>query len=67
MRALLGKVDLAPSVGTYHWLGAGIYFWENDPERALWWAEEKASRGEIKEPFVVGAIIDLRNCLERRA
>lgn len=48
----------------YHWLGAGIYFWENDKHRALEWAKEKASRNELKDPFVIGAILDLKNCLD---
>ncbi len=48
----------------YHWLGSGIYFWENDPDRALEWAQEKASRGELKEPFVIGAVLELGRCLD---
>jgi len=51
----------------YHWLGDGIYFWENDPHRALEWAIEKASRNELKGaggPFVIGAVIDLGRCLD---
>jgi hypothetical protein len=48
----------------YHWLGSGIYFWENDKERALEWAQEKASRGELEDPFVIGAVIELRRCLD---
>lgn len=27
------------SKNSYDWLGKGMYFWENDPERALEWAE----------------------------
>jgi hypothetical protein len=54
----------APSGLKYHWLGSGVYFWENDPARALEWAAEKASRGAISEPFVVGAVIDLRRYLD---
>jgi hypothetical protein len=48
----------------YHWLGYGLYFWENDRERALEWAQEKASRDEIKSPTVIGAVIELGNCLD---
>ncbi len=48
----------------YHWLGSGIYFWENDHDRALEWAKEKAGRGEIKEPFVIGAVIEPGRCLD---
>jgi hypothetical protein len=41
-----------------------VYFWENDADRALEWAEEKASRGELKDPTVVGAVIELGQCLD---
>jgi hypothetical protein len=46
----------------YDWLGHGIYFWENNPERALDFANEKKRRNEIKDPAVVGAIINLGYC-----
>jgi hypothetical protein len=46
--------------GDYH----GIYFWEGNPARAQEWAELKQQKGEIETPFVVGAIIDLRRCLD---
>lgn len=48
----------------YDWLGPGAYFWESDPMRALEWAKWKAERGEYETPAVVGAVIDLRNCLD---
>lgn len=59
---------LASSTNAYDWLGAGIYFWENDPKRALEFAEEAVekphlSKGRITKPFVVGAVIDLGLCL----
>jgi len=45
-------------------MGTGIYFWESDPQRALEWAQQKAKRGACNDPFVIGAAIDLRNCLD---
>lgn len=54
------------SSNDYDWLGSGIYFWENDPERAMQFAVEgmdgKVTKGKIKKPFVVGAVIDLGLC-----
>jgi len=51
---------LRQSANTYDWLGHGIYFWENNPERALEWAmKSKKSR-----PAVVGAVLDLGHCLD---
>lgn len=64
MAALTGASPLLPSEKAYDWLGSGIYFWENDPERAMEWATQKADSGAYTEPFVVGAIIDLGNCLD---
>ncbi len=65
---LAGKQDLRNSENDYDWLGHGIYFWENNPKRALQFAKEGSGgrRGEgsiIKEPFVIGAAIDLGHCL----
>jgi hypothetical protein len=41
-------------------LGAGSYFWEEDPLRAYLWAQERRP----DSPCVVGAVIDLGNCLD---
>lgn len=51
---------LKMSKNPYDWLGHGIYFWENDPGRAWTWAQEK----HCKEPYVLGALIDLKYCLD---
>ncbi|WP_316825530.1 hypothetical protein [Pedobacter miscanthi] len=48
----------------YDWLGHGMYFWENNLERATLWAKDKERRGEIKEASVVGAVLQLGNCLD---
>ena len=65
---LSGKAKLNPSMNMYDWLGSGIYFWEQSPKRALEWAQScvdtpKMTNGQIKEPFVLGAIINLGLCL----
>ena len=68
MRLLNGSDELRPSINAWDWLGPGIYFWEHNPQRALTYAEEAADRaqkfsGSIKVPFVVGASVQLGNCL----
>lgn len=63
-RAIGGEIDLLQSKRDFDWLGPGAYFWESDPQRAMEWAEWKASRGDYTRPAVVGAVIDLRNCLD---
>lgn len=55
-----GVQHLTPSNNDYDWLGTGIYFWLNDPKRALEWAQES---DKIKEPSVIGAVINLGSCL----
>lgn len=63
-----GRLELRPSENDYDWLGHGIYFWENDPARALEYAQllkhrPKRGRGTIDEPAVLGAVIDPGHCL----
>lgn len=48
------------SENIYDWLGNGIYFWENDYDRALEWAEKSK---KYENPAVLGAVIDLGYCL----
>ncbi|HMN73165.1 MAG TPA: hypothetical protein PKA55_14975 [Rhodoblastus sp.] len=62
--AIAGAIDLVESDQSYDWLGPGIYFWESDPQRAFEWAAWKVRSGKYKRPAVVGAAIDLGNCLD---
>jgi hypothetical protein len=55
---------LDQSRDTTEWLGHGVYFWENDPERALDWARHGKTKGMITSPDAVGATIDLGFCLD---
>lgn len=48
----------------YDWLGHGMYFWENNPERARQWALQKRKAGTLQEPAVIGAVIDLGRCFD---
>ena len=59
-----GNEHLQPSRKDYDWLGHGIYFWEGNYARAMAWAQDRQKQGKIKVPFVLGAIIDLRHCLD---
>ena len=63
-----GKDELRPSQNDYDWLGHGLYFWEDGYERALRWATEqsksKRPQNRIKNPGVLGAVIDLGHCLD---
>jgi hypothetical protein len=63
---LTKQKEFKHSNNLYDWLGHGIYFWENNYERAKQYAIEdsKRPRSKIKEPFVLGTILDLGNCLD---
>jgi hypothetical protein len=45
-------------------LGHGLYFWENNYDRALEWANYKKKRGAIDEPAVIGAVLYLGHCCD---
>lgn len=67
-RVLLGEAKLDHSKNDYDWLGSGVYFWEGNPSRALEYARflkahPQKGKPPIQDPFVVGAVIDLGNCL----
>ena len=59
------KETLHPSQNPWDWLGHGFYFWEDSPGRAKRWAEVESQRSgsKIKQPAVLGAVIELGNCL----
>jgi hypothetical protein len=62
---LAGKGRLEFSQNDYDWLGKGIYFWEHGPTRAQEWAHSRPGTGaRIKNPSVIGAIIQLGNCFD---
>lgn len=62
-------VVLKPSENDYDWLGSGMYFWENNYERALKYTKDLKNnpikvQSSIKKPSVIGAVIDLGHCLD---
>jgi hypothetical protein len=65
---LAGKSEFRPSQNAHDWLGHGVYFWENNPRRAIEWAQFMANhslfKDRVKNPYAVGAVIDLGNCLD---
>lgn len=68
LKILNGADVLKPSENTWDWLGPGVYFWEQNPIRALEYAiacatGKQKNKVPIKTPFVIGAIIELGNCL----
>jgi len=58
------NLGLKKSEQDHDWLGSGVYFWQGSPARAWDWAQKRRAAGRIKTPFVIGAIIDLKVCLD---
>jgi hypothetical protein len=64
-KVLLNNPDnIKISKNPYDWLGYGMYFWENNYERAWQWAFDKHRRGEINHPAVIGAVLQLGFCCD---
>jgi len=59
------KDSLHLSQNPWDWLGHGYYFWEDSYARAKSWAVAESRRrgSKIQRPAVLGAVIDLGNCL----
>jgi hypothetical protein len=68
LKVLNGQDSFRASNNRWDWLGLGLYFWEQNPLRALEYAIDSA-KGEqfnkvrIKIPFVLGTSIHLGKCL----
>ena len=61
---LLNSSAMPISEKPFDWLGHGMYFWENNAERALEWANVKQAKGSIEEAAIIGAVIDLGYCCD---
>jgi hypothetical protein len=66
LQILNQEKEFKPSDNQYDWLGDGIYFWENNLHRARQYAQTASQRknSSIKTPYVLGAILELGNCLD---
>ena len=68
-KILRGEEHISQSGNAHDWLGEGAYFWENNPRRAIEWAEFIKAHPtwyakRVEQPFAIGAIIDLGHCLD---
>lgn len=59
-QVISGGDTLKKSQNEYDWLGHGVYFWEQNYQRAYDWAQMSP---KIETPAVVGAVLDLGYCL----
>ena len=56
--------DFRLSKKDHLWLGKGIYFFQDAPGLAWWWADRKAKKEHASEPAVVKAKIDIIDCMD---
>ncbi|KAA2244514.1 hypothetical protein F0L74_00610 [Chitinophaga agrisoli] len=61
---VFGHSSLRPSKNKWDWLGGGMYFWQNNYERALQYATDPPTKSAIKTPAVLGVIFNLGHCLD---
>lgn len=59
-----GQIMMKASHNGYDWLGSGMYFWQNNHERAMDFAKQAPGKSKIKAPGVLGAVFSLGNCLD---
>jgi hypothetical protein len=69
--SLLNGAPFDSSQNDWDWLGHGVYFWEVNPVRGLEfahvlqrWRAENGRLPQIREPYVIGAVVDLGFCLD---
>ena len=55
-----GEKRFLMSANDYDWLGKGVYFWQDSPQRALDWAEKR----HHDQAAVLVATIQLDSCLD---
>lgn len=69
LKVINQEIDLNASENDYDWLGHGIYFWDSSPDRAYEYAtylrdNPSKAKNPIKDPAVVGAVINLGFCFD---
>jgi hypothetical protein len=63
-RIIFNQSSLKLSKNPWDWLGEGMYFWQNNYERALHYATHPPTKSTIKTPAVLGAVFTLGQCLD---
>jgi hypothetical protein len=61
---VISKTSLRHSNNSWDWLGDGIYFWQNNYERAYHYANNPPPKVKIDNPSVLGSVFSLGNCLD---
>lgn len=61
---IAGSIVMKASKNKYDWLGSGIYFWQNNYERALDFSKNPPGKKKNEHPAVLGAVFCLNHCLD---
>lgn len=62
---ILNTKTFMPSPGTHHWIGPGVYFWQDAPLRAWEWALYASRRDTARSPpAVIRAAISISHCFD---
>lgn len=61
---IIGRQRMKLSNNPWDWLGDGMYFWQNNYERAWLYANNPPGKSKIKKPAVLGAVFCLGHCLD---
>lgn len=56
--------NFTPSESPIEWLGHGIYFWQDNPLRAFYWAARNSDKSSYEELAIVQVRLNLANCLD---
>jgi len=63
-KIVLHQTMLRSSKNKWDWLGEGMYFWQNNYDRAMHFATDPPVNLKIPKPAVLGAVFSLGNCLD---
>ncbi|MBV7533215.1 hypothetical protein [Chitinophaga sp. sic0106] len=63
-KVINGNTTLRSSKNSWDWHGDGIYFWQNNYDRAWDYAKNPPKGVKINTPGVIGAVFNLGNCLD---
>lgn len=53
---LLSNEPFQPSENDYDWLGAGVYFWEANPDRAMSWAKNMLNANKKLKEYILSLL-----------
>jgi hypothetical protein len=59
LKVLNGEDDLLPSQNSWDWLGEGVYFWEQNPLRAMEYAQASAKGRLLHQSSICKYVLEI--------